>query len=368
MTKRQLILEDGTVYIGEAFGSTRSSVGEVIFNTGMTGYQEVISDPNYYGKISVMTYPSIGSYGINRDDFESITPYIRGMIVKELNDEPSNFRSEQSLHTFLQEHDIPGISGIDTRMLTRLIREKGTMKGIITDVECAVDSALQELSLEKPTQLPVKETSITKPYIVPGQGTRVVVIDLGMKQSILHELTKRNCHVTVVPYNYSAESILRFKPDGVLISNGPGNPENVVQTLATVKTLLGKIPLFSIGLGHQIFALACGAKIAKLKVGHYGVNYAVKDVARNTSWITTQSRHFVVEEDSLTNTDLQITYRSLNDNTIEGLTHIKYCACSVQFNPEGAPGSNETSFLFDEFLQMIEENLHENGGNIHAEK
>src|SRR5690625_2963373 len=247
----------------------------------MTGYQEVISDPNYYGKIAVMTYPFIGGYGINRDDFESITPYIRGMIVKELSDEPSNFRSEQSLHTFLQEHDIPGISGIDTRMLTRLIREKGTMRGMITDGACTIESALQELSMEKPIQLPVKETSITKPYIVPGQGRRVVVVDLGMKHSILHELTKRDCHVTVVPFNYSAESILRLKPDGVIISNGPGHPANVEQTLVTVKTLLGKTPLFSIGLGHQIFAIACGAKIVKLKVGHYGVNFAVKDKIRN---------------------------------------------------------------------------------------
>jgi len=368
MTKRQLILEDGTVFTGTAFGSSDTSIGEVIFNTGMTGYQEVISDPNYYGNIAVMTYPSIGTYGINRDDFESITPFIKGMIVKELNDEPSNFRSEESLHTFLQEHRIPGIAGIDTRMLTRILRKKGTMKGIITDLHHSKEGALKDLSVEKEEQLPVKETSITKPYIVPGQDTRIVVIDLGMKHSILHELMKRNCHVTVVPYDYSLENILRFKPDGVLISNGPGNPANIAHTIATVKTLIGKIPLFSIGLGHQIFAIACGAKTSKLKVGHYGVNYPVKDETNQKSWITTQSRHYIVEENSLKNTDLQITFRSLNDNTIEGLMHKKHPAFSVQFNPEGAPGSNETGFLFDEFLQMIEEYLQKNGGSNYAEK
>src|SRR5690625_4582143 len=197
MTKRQLILEDGTVFTGTAFGSSNTSIGEVIFNTGMTGYQEIISDPNYYGNITVMTYPSIGSYGINRDDFESITPFIKGMVVKELNDKPSNFRSEESLHHFLEEYQIPGIKGIDTRMLTRIIREKGTMKGMITDYHQPLDEVLEQMANEKEVQLPVKETSITKPYIVPGQGTRIVVLDLGMKHSILHELSTRNCHVTV---------------------------------------------------------------------------------------------------------------------------------------------------------------------------
>jgi len=368
MTQRQLILEDGTVFTGTAFGSSASRIGEVIFNTGMTGYQEVISDPNYYGNITVMTYPSIGAYGINRDDFESITPCIKGMVVKELNDEPSNFRSEETLHTFLREHDIPGIAGIDTRKLTRMIREKGSLKGIITDVHRPLEEALKELAVEQEATLLVEETSISKPYIVPGQGTRIVVIDLGMKHSILHELMKRNCHVTVVPYDHSPENIFRFKPDGVLISNGPGNPANVTQTIKTVKTLLGDIPLFSIGLGHQIFAIACGAKTKKMKVGHYGPNYAVKDIIHDQSWLTTQSRHYHVDETSLKNTNLQVTFRSLNDNTIEGLKHKKHPAFSVQFNPEGAPGSNETNFLFDDFLQMINEDVQKNGGNQYAKK
>lgn len=363
MTKRQLILEDGTTFVGSSFGSDKTNKGEVIFNTGMTGYQEIISDPNYNGHIAVMTYPSIGAYGINRDDFETITPFINGLIVKEVIDEPSNFRNEESLDHFMKNYDIPGISGIDTRMLTRHIRNNGTMRGMITNETENVESVIEVLKNDD-YKILVEETSISRPYIVPGRGARIVVVDLGMKQSILHELTNRDCHVTVVPHDYSVEDILRFKPDGVLLSNGPGNPEYVQITIETVKRLLEEIPLFGIGLGHQLFALACGAKTNKLKFGNYGTNFPVKDLQKDKTWITTQSRHYYVEEASIQQTELEVTFRSLNDGTIEGLRHRKYPALSVQFNPEGAPGSNETNYLFNEFLTLIEQN--KNGGQQNA--
>lgn len=361
MRKRSLILEDGTIFTGEAFGSDEASQGEVVFYAGMTGYQEILSDPNYNGKIVTMTYPLIGNYGINRDDFESISPYVEGVVVKELSKEPSNFRSEESLGDFLTRQQIPGIAGIDTRKLTRHIRKNGVMRGILTKAEDtqAYDKTLFTNWKERDY---IAETSITKPYIVPGRGTRITVMDLGMKHSILHELMERQCHVTVVPYDYSAEEILQFKPDGVLISNGPGNPTDATETIKTIEQLLRKIPLFGIGLGHQLLALANGATVNKLAVGHYGKNFSVRQLDANRTWSTTQSRQFYVEEDSLAETDLVVTFRSANDGTIEGLKHKHVPAFSVQFNPEGAPGPNETNFLFDDFLQLIQQTKSKGGG------
>lgn len=365
MSKRKLILEDGTTFIGKAFGSDQVTEGEVIFNTGMTGYQEMMSDPNYCGHIAVMTYPSIGSYGINRDDFESITPFINGLVTKEVNHEPSNFRSEETLDAFMKRYNIPGISGIDTRMLTRILRDKGTMRGMITDADTTFES-VETVLKNKEEALLVEKTSITRPYIVPGDGARVVVVDLGMKQTILHELTNLNCHVTVVPYDYDVDEILRFKPDGILVANGPGNPTYVHKTVQTVQALLGKTPIFGIGLGHQILAQACGAKIAKLKAGNYGPGFPVKDLATDQTWLTTQSRHYYVDEASLEGTNLHVTFRSLNDKTIEGLAHDTYPAFSVQFNPEGAPGANDTVYLFNQFIDLMTENTEKNGGQRHA--
>lgn len=366
MNKRQLILEDGKVFTGVAFGGEANKIGEVIFNTGMTGYQEVLSDPNYFGNIAVMTYPTIGNYGINRDDFESSIPFISGMIVKEVANYPSNFRSEETLDDYLKQYNIPGIAGIDTRALTRYIRENGMMKGIIVDETVSVEEAKQMLENHEDEQIPVHTTSVSKPYIVPGDGPRVVVIDLGMKHTILHELMKRGMHVTVVPYDYSVESILRFKPDGILISNGPGNPEDIKGTIEAVKQLTEIVPIFGIGLGHQVFALANGASTEKMKVGNYGVNYPVKHIETDKSWITTQSRQYTVSKASLVSTALQVTYTSINDGTIEGLKHTKNASFSVQFNPEGAPGSNETNYLFDEFLQVMEQNMDNNGDEQNA--
>lgn len=366
MNKRQLILEDGTTFVGEPFGGNAKVTGDIIFNTGITGYQEVITDPNYNGTIVVMTYPVIGTYGINRDDHESIDPYIHGLIVKELTDIPTNFRNEETLHDFLKKHDIPGIAGIDTRKLTRHIRKNGTMRGIIVDSDVDETTIKQQLATVKSSKQLVEETSISKPYIVPGRGTRIALIDLGMKHTILRELTERNCHTTVVPYNFDAFEIMRFNPDGVIISNGPGNPEKLTDTIDIVKQLLGQVPIFGIGLGHQVFALACGAKSEKLHVGHFGPSFPVKELATDKSWITTQSRQHTITKESLDETGLEITFESLNDGTVEGLAHEQYKSFSVQFNPEGAPGPSETLFLFDRFLQLIEEKKEMNGVDYYA--
>ncbi|MFC4023218.1 carbamoyl phosphate synthase small subunit [Oceanobacillus longus] len=356
MAKRQLVLEDGTVFIGEGFGSERVTSGEVVFNTGMTGYQEVISDPSYCGQIVTMTYPLVGNYGINRDDFETVTPFIHGFVVKEVSDAPSNFRNEENLDHFLKAHDIPGIQGIDTRKLTKIIRKYGTMKAIITDLEPSAEGLAEEVrNLVLPTDQ-VKRTSTIKPYVVPGRGQRIVMVDFGAKHGILRELTKRNCHITVVPHDYSAEAILRLKPDGIMLTNGPGDPKDVPEAIEMIKQVLGKVPIFGICLGHQLLALACGADTEKMKFGHRGANHPVKDLKKSKSYLTSQNHSYAVREASLDHTALELTQIALNDNTVEGIQHKLYPAFSVQYHPEASPGPEDTNYLFDDFLKMIKNN------------
>lgn len=351
MTKRKLVLEDGTTFFGDAFGSTDDRIGEVIFYTGMTGYQEVITDPAYATHIVTMTYPSIGAYGINRDDFEAIVPRIKGLIVKEINDEPSNFRSEEPVCEFLRRYNIPGIKGIDTRMLTRYIRKHGIQKGIITSCDSKITK--EDFAHFSPEQS-VKTVSCTRPYVIPGNGKRVVVIDLGAKQRLLKTLAYYGLHITVVPYNYTSEQIKRFKPDGVIISHGPGDPLYVQQVVETMKQL-NDLPMFAIGLGHQLFARVYGAKIKRLNVGRYGTNIPVKHVRENKTYIVTKSTQYTVDEHTVDHTKLDVTYRSLNENFIDGLKHKHLPQMSVQFNLEGAPGSRETTGIIEQFIQMMEE-------------
>ncbi|MFC4557040.1 carbamoyl phosphate synthase small subunit [Virgibacillus kekensis] len=355
MSKRQLILEDGTVFTGEGFGSDTTVTGEVVFNTGMTGYQEIISDPSYCGQIVMMTYPLVGNYGINRDDFETVTPFIHGFLVKELCDHPSNFRSDETLSDYLKAHNIPGISGIDTRKLTKIIRKHGTMKAIITDVIDDTEVLADQVRSQPYQTNQVEQTSTVKPYVVPGRGLRIVLVDFGMKHGILRELTKRDCHVTVVPYNYGAANILRLKPDGIMLTNGPGNPKNIPESIEMVAEVTGKIPLFGICLGHQLLALACGADTEKMKFGHRGSNHPVKDLERNKTYMTSQNHSYAVRNDSLNQTDLVLTQRALNDGTVEGIRHKNYPAFSVQYHPESSPGPEDTNHLFDEFLNMIKQ-------------
>ncbi|MFD2628316.1 carbamoyl phosphate synthase small subunit [Oceanobacillus kapialis] len=354
MNKKQLVLEDGTVFIGEGFGSNREMIGEIVFNTGMTGYQEIITDPSYCGQIVTMTYPLAGNYGINRDDFETVNPFIHGFIVKETCEVPSNFRSEESLDNYLKVHDIPGIHGIDTRKLTKIIRKHGTMKAIIGDQEETVEALLAKLASKQLPTNQVSQTSTIKPYVVPGRGRRIVLVDFGMKHGILRELTKRNCHITVVPYNYSAENILRLKPDGIMLTNGPGDPKDVPEAITMINELIGKVPIFGICLGHQLLALACGADTEKMKFGHRGSNHPVKDLSKGKTYITSQNHSYAVNEASLANTALQLTQVALNDGTVEGIKHKKHPAFSVQYHPESSPGPDDTNHLFDEFLHVID--------------
>ncbi|QHE52127.1 carbamoyl phosphate synthase small subunit [Pontibacillus sp. HMF3514] len=357
MKTRQLVLEDGTTFIGNAIGSDEESFGEVVFNTGMTGYQEIISDPSYCGQIVTLTYPMIGNYGINREDFESIDPSINGLVVREACSAPSNFRSQESLDTFLKAKNIPGISGIDTRKLTKVLRKHGTMKGMFTAVDRSAEEVVAELQDRPLRKDQVSMVSTIKPYVVPGRGERIVLVDYGMKHGILRELTKRNCHITVVPYNTSAEEILHLNPDGVMLSNGPGDPKDVKGAIEMLKGIIGKIPIFGICLGHQLFALACGADTSKMKFGHRGSNHPVKDHATGRVYMTSQNHGYAVDETSLQSTPLISTQYALNDGSVEGLKHKEYDAFSVQYHPESAPGPEDSNNLFDEFLNMIQTNI-----------
>ncbi|GKV55653.1 carbamoyl-phosphate synthase pyrimidine-specific small chain [Sporosarcina sp. NCCP-2222] len=355
MKTRYLVLEDGTVFKGEAFGSEQASIGETVFTTGMTGYQEAISNPSGFGQILVMTYPLIGNTGINRDDYESIELAINGIVVREYSDEPSNFRSTMTLGDLLTLKGIPGIQGIDTRKLTRLLREKGPLKGKLTAAGEELDVVVANREIEA-YEVPVNQVgamSTKKAYSSPGQGKRVVVIDYGLKHGLLRELNKRDFDVIVVPYNTSTEAILALVPDGILLSNGPGNPEDVEGASHTIKHLVGKAPIFGIGLGHQLLAMSYGAKIQKMKYGHSGGNYPVKDLTTGRTELTSQSHSYVLEESSIASTPLSVTHRALNDGTVEGICNDADRVFSVQFHPEASSGPHDASHLFDRFANLI---------------
>ncbi|MGB6407484.1 MAG: carbamoyl phosphate synthase small subunit [Planococcus donghaensis] len=355
MMKRYLILEDGTVFEGTAFGGDDASVGEIVFNTSMTGYQEILSDPSYCGQIVTMTYPLIGNYGINSDDFESIEPAVKGMVVREIAEFPSNFRNNSTLDELFKIKGIPGISGIDTRKLTRLIRSKGAIKGVLTAAgeEVQIDQVVKSL---QDTVLPsdqVAQVSTGRPYPSPGRGKRVVLIDYGMKHGILRELNNRDCDVIVVPYNTSSREIMAWGPDGVMLSNGPGDPKDVEECVEVVRELLGQVPIFGICLGHQLFARACGADTFKLKFGHRGGNHPVRDLVTGKIEITSQNHGYAVDEDTLQGTRLKVTHSALNDGTNEGLAHLDYPAFTVQYHPESSPGPEDSNYLFERFIDVM---------------
>jgi len=352
--KRQLILEDGTVFVGKGFGSEKELIGEVVFNTGMTGYQEILSDPSYCSQIVTLTYPLIGNYGINRDDFESIEPTINGLIVKEFCEIPSNFRSQFPLDKYLKDKDIPGLAGIDTRKLTRKIREHGILKGRICSMDVIVEEVVADLKKAEWTRDQVKQVSTKRSYPSPGRGFKVVLVDYGMKHGILRELTLRNCDVIVVPYDTTAEKIFNLNPDGIMLSNGPGDPKEITEGIEMINGVLGKIPLFGICLGHQLVALACGADTERLKFGHRGSNHPVKNLETNRVEITSQNHGYTVCMDSLEGTDLSVTHIALNDGTVEGLKHDKYPAFTVQYHPEASPGPEDANYLFDRFIDLME--------------
>ena len=354
--KRYLILEDGSHYEGEGFGSDNFRIGEIVFNTSMTGYQETLSDLSYCGQIAVMTYPLIGNYGINRDDFESLNPAIFGFVVKEACKEPNNFRSIYNLDDFLKLKGIAGIEKIDTRAITKKIREIGTIKAIMSDSLENKDEIVEMLKNTPYAKDYVKRVSTQKAYPIPNKGKKVVLIDYGAKLGIIRELSKRNCDLTVVPYDTSAEEIFNLNPDGIMLSNGPGNPKDIPESIKIVKKLIGKFPIFGICLGHQIISLACGADTIKLRFGHRGGNHPVKDLATNKVSITSQNHSFAVEIESLNKTNLILTHISLNDGSCEGVRHKKYPVFSVQYHPEANPGPEDCKYLFDNFINLMNKN------------
>jgi len=354
--KAKLALEDGTIWEGLNFGATGESYGEVVFNTSMTGYQEILTDPSYKGQIVAMTYPLIGNYGINCEDVESKKPFIEGFIVKEYSRIPSNWRSQKSLDEYLKENNIIGIEGIDTRALTKHIRLQGAMKAVISTKD------LDNASLVKKAKDSdgligkdlVKEVTCKKLQVWNDKGKyKVVVLDCGVKLNILRELALNNCKVIFLPAKTDAKSILDLKPDGLLLSNGPGDPEGVPYVVQTVKQLLGKLPIFGICLGQQMLGLALGGKTYKLKFGHHGANHPVKDLKTGKIYITVQNHGFCVDIDSLKKEDIEITHINLNDRTLEGIRHKKLPVFSVQFHPEAGPGPNDAKYLFGEFVEMM---------------
>ena len=351
----RLLLEDGTLLIGRGFGAEGARVGEVVFNTGVTGYQEVVSDPSYCGQIVTMTYPLIGNYGISRNDFESEAPHIHGLVVRRYEPIPSNWRALDTVDALMKEYGIVGISEVDTRMLTRLIRNHGTLKGILTTGAERVEELRERMGLTPLLRDQVARTSTKHMYASPGSRERIVLIDYGSKSGILRELTRRGCDVIVVPHDVTADQVRRLHPDGIQLSNGPGDPKDVPHAVETLRQLLGEFPIFGICLGHQLFALACGADSEKLKFGHRGGNHPVKELATGRCYITSQNHGYTIKEDSIADTDLEITHINNNDKTIEGLKHKRFPAFSVQYHPEASPGPYDSDYLFDRFLDMIRE-------------
>ena len=354
--KAYLILEDGTVFEGTSIGSSREVISEIVFNTSMTGYLEVLTDPSYAGQAVVMTYPLIGNYGICREDMESRQAWPDGYIVRELSRIPSNFRSGDTIDHFLKEQDIPGISGIDTRALTKILREKGTMNGMITTNG---DYDLEEVK-EKIRQYTVKgvvlKTSVKKPYVLPGDGKKVALLDCGAKDNIARNLNKRGCEVTVYPADTPAEEILKTNPDGIMLSNGPGDPAENVGIIEEVRKLYeSSVPIFAICLGHQLMALATGAKTYKLKYGHRGGNHPVKDLETGRVYITSQNHGYAVDEESLDPSVAVPAFVNVNDKTNEGLKYVGENIFTVQYHPEACPGPLDSGYLFDRFMRMMEE-------------
>lgn len=353
---RKIILEDGEEYLGFGFGANADRVLEIVFNTSMVGYQEILSDPSYTDQAVVMTYPLIGNYGMAADDYETATPTIGALVVREYNDEPSNFRAEKTLGEVMREYGIPGIAGVDTRKLNRSIRDHGSRKAILCSANVPLDEGLRIL---RETALPknaVSRVSCRAPYEVGEAGSRfhVVAVDCGMKLNIVRSLVRRGCRVTVVPWNTTAGAILSLSPDGVFLSNGPGDPTDVPETVETVKGLIGRVPLFGICLGHQILSLAYGAKTYKLKFGHRGGNHPVRDLETGKIEISSQNHSYAVDEKSLSGTGLAVTHRNLLDGTVEGVACKKDGAFSVQYHPESAPGPRDSGHLFDRFIALME--------------
>ena len=371
--KAFIALEDGTVFQGQSFGITGERTGEVVFNTSMMGYQEIMTDPSYKGQIVTMTYPLIGNYGINEEDIESSGPKVEGFIVKEKSRIRSNWRSSKDIDEYFKENNIIGIEGVDTRALTLHIRVKGAMKGIIStedsDLESLIEkakSATDMIGLDLVKEVTCEKSYKAEEVIKETWGERVkekgkqaqahfkvVAIDYGIKYNILRCLIGAGCDVTVVPANTKAEKILSMNPDGVFLSNGPGDPAALTYAVKEIKKLIGKKPIFGICLGHQLIGLALGGRTFKLKFGHRGANHPVKDLATGKIDITSQNHGFCVDIDSLDQKEVALTHINLNDNTVEGLRHKKFPLFCVQYHPESSPGPHDSRYLFKQFTDLM---------------
>ncbi len=353
---KKIVFENGEEYYGYGFGADCDKVCEIVFNSSVVGYQEIISDLSYTNQMVVMTYPLIGNYGVTDEDFEAKVPQIGAIVVRDYNDMPSNFRYTKTLAEFLEENGIPGICGVDTRKLTRSIRDLGTRKALLTSADTSKDAALKLLKDADLNENIVEKVSCKKRWYsrTTSHTYNIVAIDCGIKLGIIRSLNAVGCNVTVVPYNTTAEEIEFMKPDGVFVSNGPGNPETAKDVIETVKKLIGKYPMFGIGLGHQIISLAYGAKIEKMKVGHRG-GYPVRDLMTGRIASTSQNHGYVVVKDSLKETLLEVTHENVVDKSVEGVRCLKDKVFSVQFNPESAPGPQDSGYLFGQFIEMIKE-------------
>ena len=351
--KAFLILEDGTVFTGTSIGSTRDMISEIVFNTSMTGYLEVLTDPSYAGQAVVMTYPLIGNYGIT-PDMESLKAWPDGYIVRELSRMPSNFRCEGTIQDFLTKNDIPGIAGIDTRALTKILREKGTMNGMITTNEnYDLEEVISKLKNYKVEGVVSKVTCEEK-YVLEGTGKKVALLDLGAKKNIAKSLNDRGCEVTVYPADTTAEEIIASNPDGIMLSNGPGDPAECTSIIKEIKKLYETdIPIFAICLGHQLMALATGGTTYKLKYGHRGGNHPVKDLQTGRVYISSQNHGYVVDEDKIDPNVAVPAFKNVNDGTNEGLAYVGKNIFTVQFHPEACPGPQDSGYLFDRFLEMM---------------
>lgn len=353
---KKIVLENGMEFYGWGFGADKEAINEIVFNTSMVGYQEIISDPSYTDQMVCMTYPLIGNYGMTDEDYETKLPTMGGLIVREYNDLPSNFRYTKTLSEVLDEYDIPAISGVDTRKITRIIRDEGSQKVMICDASYPLEEAVKKVrEYVIPTDM-VSRVSCKKRWYsrTPNHKYDVVAIDCGMKLNIVRKLNEKGCNVTVVPYDTTAEEIMKMNPDGLFLSNGPGNPEDVQPVINVVKKLEGKLPIFGICLGHQMISLALGAKTFKMKFGHRGGNHPVMNIETGKIEITSQNHSYAVDVDSLKDTELTLTHKNLLDNTAEGVECADKKIFSVQYHPESAPGPQDSSYLFDKFIALMQ--------------
>ena len=356
MKDKKIVLENGREFFGHGFGADCERTAELVFNTSVVGYQEVLSDLSYTGQIVLMTYPLIGNYGINDEDFESKTPSMSGMIVRDYTDSPSNFRYTKTLSEAMEDFGIPGISGVDTRQIARIIRDEGSQRVLITDADMPLEECLAKLQAWEYPRDVVRQVSCKRRWYSRTSNPKynVAVLDCGIKLNIVREMNRMGCNVTVLPFDTKPEDILRLEPDGLFLSNGPGDPENVTEVIETVRALKGQLPIFGICLGHQMIALACGAHTYKMKFGHRGGNHPVLNQDTGRIEITSQNHSFAVDPESLRGTGLRVTHINLLDQTIEGVEDAANRMFSVQYHPESAPGPQDSNYLFEKFLKNMD--------------